>query len=195
MKRPFAKLWCVLACSLVVTSGLAARTGQVDQPSPDMAVQSAKQTPAQLQQVVAPIASYPDNLVAQILAAATYPDEIVEADRWLQQHADLKGDQLAKEADKQPWDPAVKASAVSRMNGEPLTVSGEYHEVARQPLYGVSPIREAWRTSTWPRFKCDTSSVTLTRRSGSTRSNSGFKRSCIRRQRSPCSREAIFVSC
>ena len=72
-------------------------------------VQAAKQTPEQLQQLVAPIALYPDALVAQILAAATYPDQIVEADRWLQQHPDLKGEQLGKEVDKQPWDPSVKA--------------------------------------------------------------------------------------
>jgi len=52
---------------------------------------------------------YPDALVAQILAAATYPDQIVEADRWLQQHSDLKGAQLGQEVDKQPWDPSVKA--------------------------------------------------------------------------------------
>jgi hypothetical protein len=52
---------------------------------------------------------YPDALVAQILAAATYPDQIVEADRWLQQHPDLKGEQLGQEVDKQPWDPSVKA--------------------------------------------------------------------------------------
>src|SRR5258708_8535701 len=72
-------------------------------------VQAAQQTPEQLQQLVAPIALYPDALVAQILAAATYPDQIVEADRWLQQHTDLKGEQLGKEVDKQPWDPSVKA--------------------------------------------------------------------------------------
>jgi hypothetical protein len=72
-------------------------------------VQAAQQTPAQLQQLVAPIALYPDALVAQILAAATYPDQIVEADRWLQQHTDLKGAQLGQEVDKQPWDPSVKA--------------------------------------------------------------------------------------
>lgn len=72
-------------------------------------VQSAPETPEQLQQLVAPIALYPDALVAQILAAATYPDQVVEADRWLQQHTDLKGEQLGKEVDKQPWDPSVKA--------------------------------------------------------------------------------------
>ena len=73
------------------------------------AVQAAPQTAAQLQQLVAPIALYPDALVAQILAASTYPDQVVEADRWLQQHPDLRGEDLGKEVDKQPWDPSVKA--------------------------------------------------------------------------------------
>ena len=70
-----------------------------------------QQTPQELQQLVAPIALYPDALVAQILAAATYPAEIVEADRWMQSHPNLKGEELAKEVDKQPWDPSVKALA------------------------------------------------------------------------------------
>src|SRR5258708_8662358 len=72
-------------------------------------VQAAKQTPEQLQQLVAPIALYPDALVAQVLAASTYPDQIVEADRWLHHQTDLKGEQLGQEVDKQPWDPSVKA--------------------------------------------------------------------------------------
>jgi hypothetical protein len=62
-----------------------------------------------LQQLVAPLALYPDALVAQILAAATYPSEIVEAERWIEQHKDLKGDKLAKEVNKQSWDASVKA--------------------------------------------------------------------------------------
>jgi hypothetical protein len=69
----------------------------------------AQQTPEQLQRLVAPIALYPDSLVAQILAASTFPDEVVEADRWVQAHPDLKGDALGKEVDQQPWDPSVKA--------------------------------------------------------------------------------------
>ena len=79
------------------------------QTAQQLPVQAAQQTPEQLQQLVAPIALYPDALVAQILAAATYPDQIVEADRWLQQHTELKGEQLGQEVDKQPWDPSVKA--------------------------------------------------------------------------------------
>jgi hypothetical protein len=70
-----------------------------------------KQSPQQLQQLVAPIALYPDALVAQILAASTYPTQIVEAQRWMQSHSNLKGEELAKEVDKQDWDPSVKAMA------------------------------------------------------------------------------------
>jgi hypothetical protein len=70
-----------------------------------------QQTPEQLQQLVAPIALYPDSLVAQILAASTFPEQVVEADRWVQAHPDLKGDALAQAVDQQPWDPSVKALA------------------------------------------------------------------------------------
>jgi hypothetical protein len=62
-----------------------------------------------LDQLVAPIALYPDALVAQILPAATFPAEVVEADRWMQQHTGLKGDTLAHAVDSQTWDPSVKA--------------------------------------------------------------------------------------
>jgi uncharacterized membrane protein YgcG len=71
----------------------------------------AQQTPDQLQQLVAPIALYPDSLVAQVLAASTFPEQIVEADRWVQAHLDLKGDALGQAVDQQPWDPSVKALA------------------------------------------------------------------------------------
>ena len=70
-----------------------------------------QQTPEQLQQLVAPIALYPDSLVAQILAASTFPEQVVEADRWVQAHPDLKGDALGQAVDQQPWDPSVKALA------------------------------------------------------------------------------------
>src|ERR1700738_1317557 len=82
--------------------------GQSNEQSPAPPVQQSAQA---LQQLVAPIALYPDALVAQILAASTYPSEIVEADRWMQRHSNLKGEELAKEVDKQPWDPSVKALA------------------------------------------------------------------------------------
>jgi len=68
-----------------------------------------QETPEQLQQLVAPIALYPDSLVAQVLAASTFPEQVVEADRWVQSHPDLKGEALALSVDQMPWDPSVKA--------------------------------------------------------------------------------------
>jgi uncharacterized membrane protein YgcG len=70
-----------------------------------------QQTAEQLQQLVAPIALYPDSLVAQILAASTFPEQVVEADRWVQANPDVKGDALGQAVDQQPWDPSVKALA------------------------------------------------------------------------------------
>jgi hypothetical protein len=68
-----------------------------------------QQSPDQLNQLVAPIALYPDALVAQIVAAASYPTEVVEAERFMQQHTDLNGQALAQAVDPQAWDPSVKA--------------------------------------------------------------------------------------
>jgi len=63
----------------------------------------------QLEQLVAPIALYPDTLVAQMLAASTYPTQVVEADRWRQAQGYASPDQIAAVADVQNWDPSVKA--------------------------------------------------------------------------------------
>jgi len=65
--------------------------------------------PEQLNNLVAPIALYPDSLVAQVLAASEYPTQIVEADRMAQANPELKGRDLAQQADQQDWDPSVKA--------------------------------------------------------------------------------------
>jgi hypothetical protein len=80
-------------------------------PSPPPEQTAAPFKPEQLDQLIAPIALYPDPLLGQILMAATYPLEIVEADRWLQQPANaaLKGDQLAAALAQQLWDPSVKS--------------------------------------------------------------------------------------
>jgi Protein of unknown function (DUF3300) len=66
-------------------------------------------TADELDGIVAPIALYPDALVAQILGAATFPYEIVDATLWLKDNSQLKGEALAKAVDQQSWDPAVKA--------------------------------------------------------------------------------------
>jgi hypothetical protein len=86
-----------------------------DQGAPGLAGTAApappytQQTADELQQLVAPIALYPDSLVAQILAASTFPEQVVEADRWVQAHPDVKGTDLGNAVDGQPWDPSVKA--------------------------------------------------------------------------------------
>ena len=66
-------------------------------------------TAEQLQQLVAPIALYPDMLIAQILAASTYPTQVVQADRFMKQNPSLSGDALAAQVNPQPWDPSVKS--------------------------------------------------------------------------------------
>ena len=66
--------------------------------------------PEELDQLLAPIALYPDDLLAQVLMASTYPLEIVQADRWVKdpKNKDLKGDALANALQNQTWDPSVK---------------------------------------------------------------------------------------
>src|SRR5215471_10305025 len=65
----------------------------------------------QLDALVAPIALYPDPLLAQCLAASTYPLDIVEAQEWIARNPNLKGDELADAIEKQDWDPSVQALA------------------------------------------------------------------------------------
>jgi len=75
--------------------------------------QQPAQAPAvkqeELDQLLAPIALYPDSLVAQILMASTYPLEVVQADRFAKQNKNLKGDGLTKALEAQTWDPSVKS--------------------------------------------------------------------------------------
>jgi hypothetical protein len=65
--------------------------------------------PEELDQLLAPIALYPDDLVAQVLSASTYPVEVVQAARFAKEKSDLKGEQLLAAAKDKDWDPSVKA--------------------------------------------------------------------------------------
>ena len=78
-------------------------------PSSGYSGQGTPETAEELQGLVAPIALYPDALVAQILSGATFPDEIAVANYWLQQNKSLTGSALGQAVDKQTWDPSVKA--------------------------------------------------------------------------------------
>lgn len=72
---------------------------------------AAQFTRQQIDQMIAPIALYPDQLLSQVLMAASYPQQILDADQWLQdpQHKDLKGDALAQALESLPWEPSVKS--------------------------------------------------------------------------------------
>ena len=116
----------VLACSTLLIVGTAKGMGQQDQTPPPLPDNSqpttsgqdssssatpavALQSPDQLDTLVAPIALYPDALVAQVLAASEYPEQVAFADDWLAQNKSLSGAALAQAVDQQSWDPSVKA--------------------------------------------------------------------------------------
>ena len=108
LQKSLALLVSGLSIFALPQRGQAGAT-QADESAAPSAAPTAKQTPEELQQLVAPIALYPDALISQILAGATYPSEIVEVDRWMQEHPSVKGQDLANQVDKQSWDPSVKA--------------------------------------------------------------------------------------
>ncbi|HXM39901.1 MAG TPA: DUF3300 domain-containing protein, partial [Bryobacteraceae bacterium] len=74
----------------------------------------AQMPPQQLDDLVAPIALYPDPLVAEVLAASTYPMEIAEAEQWVRDHPKWKPSKLMDEAKKQNWDPSVQGLVAFR---------------------------------------------------------------------------------
>ena len=85
--------------------------GQQGPPPQDGGQQQAyiPQGPQELEQLVAPIALYPDSLVAQTLAASTYPQQVQEAEGWMQQYGNQPPEELAQAVNQMPWDPSVKA--------------------------------------------------------------------------------------
>ena len=95
-------------CAILLVQGVTAQTSP--QPSSAAAAPAvAPLTTDQLNALVAPIALYPDALVAQVLAAASYPDQVAFADDWLAQNQNLQGTALTQQVDQQSWDPSVKA--------------------------------------------------------------------------------------
>jgi hypothetical protein len=98
-------LICLLVLGLAIPPGLMAQdTGQATQTQ-----QNYVYSQEELDEMLAPIALYPDELLSQILMASTYPLEVVEADRWLKKNPNLTGDQLDEALKNQPWDVSVKS--------------------------------------------------------------------------------------
>src|SRR4029077_14997728 len=110
----------VCAASLPFSPVLLAQQTAPPTPSQDItntadaSAQAAPKIPNdQLDSLVAPIALYPDPLLAQILAASTYPLEVIQLEQWLKRNTNLKQDALANEIAKQPWDTSVQSLAIS----------------------------------------------------------------------------------
>ncbi len=112
MKRVIETHAAILALSLLFSLAafpVAAQQADVAQTSAASQPSAQKFKPEELEQIVAPIALYPDALLAQVFMASTYPLEIVQAARWSKEHPDIKGDAVAKEMEKQTWDASVKS--------------------------------------------------------------------------------------
>src|SRR5271166_4583827 len=118
-------------------------------PASDYSGQGAPMTAAELQGLVAPIALYPDALVAQILSASTFPDQVAVADNWLQQNKNLTGSALMQAVNGQSWDASVKAltqfpSVLDKMAQSLAWTSslGEaYHNQAADVMTAVQTLR------------------------------------------------------
>jgi hypothetical protein len=103
------KMISLFLCALLLASvGLCAQ----DQAPPALPPPGQSLTPEQVDDLVAPVALYPDPLLGQVLAASTYPLEIVQASQWLQRNPGLAGPALTAAAQQQNWDPSVQALVV-----------------------------------------------------------------------------------
>lgn len=105
-----------LAFALIAVTGAApivlAQTAPAQPPAAGAAAPAAKTFPQEkLDQLLAPVALYPDPLLAHVMMASTYPLEVVQAERWVKSNPSLKDKALEDALQKQPWDPAVKSLA------------------------------------------------------------------------------------
>ncbi len=113
MFQTFSRQVLAVTCALVLLSAGAVFAQQPPPPEQGTPPGPAQPlSPDQLANLVAPIALYPDALLSQILAASSYPLEIVEAGQWLQQNRNLQGSQMVDAARQQNWDPSVQALVV-----------------------------------------------------------------------------------
>jgi Protein of unknown function (DUF3300) len=109
--REWLRVGTALICTFLLVPGevpLMAQQAAAGSQPPKTEAPKVR-TPDQLDSLIAPIALYPDPILAQVLAASTYPLEIVQAQRWMKTNAKLTGEKLTKAAAKEPWDASVQA--------------------------------------------------------------------------------------
>jgi hypothetical protein len=99
----------IVTISLLVAGNQSVQAQAAPSTQPAAAGDAKPFKPEELEQLAAPIALYPDSLVAQIFMASTYPLEVVQAERWMGSNKTLKGDALAAELSKKDWDASVKS--------------------------------------------------------------------------------------
>ena len=107
MTKPLVPLLAFIAL-VSVAGGADAQTQPTPAPAPAAAPSQPMLKAEELDQITAPIALYPDALLANVLMASTYPLEVIEADRWAKANKSLKGEALKTEVAKQRWDDSVK---------------------------------------------------------------------------------------
>lgn len=106
-----SSLTVLCALALIPGDTLAYTSSVWQATAPSSQKQAANVPPDQLDSLVAPIALYPDPMLAQVLAASTYPLEIIQLQQWLENNKNLKDKALADAVAKQPWDSSVQAMA------------------------------------------------------------------------------------
>jgi hypothetical protein len=109
----------MMAGALCIALAMPATAQVSPTPAPAPAVAAPSSTPGaktfsqgELDQLLAPIALYPDSLLAQVLMASTYPLDVIMTERWVKANPSLKDQALQDALQKQPWDPSVKSLAV-----------------------------------------------------------------------------------
>ena len=122
MKRRSSIAW--LACAATAATVALAPLAQAQAQPATASWAQAPYAQYELDQMLAPIALYPDALIAQVLMAATYPLEVAEAERFVRRNPGLSGDALADAVERMPWDPSVQAltqfpSVLALMNERP----------------------------------------------------------------------------
>ena len=108
---------CVLATALALEVRATPAPADQSTPTPSTPSSTATRTPTQpevfskeeIAQLVAPIALYPDSLLAQVLMASTYPGDVADAAAWSKAHPEAKGDSAVKAVANEPWDPSVQS--------------------------------------------------------------------------------------
>ncbi|MGC1423965.1 MAG: DUF3300 domain-containing protein [Terracidiphilus sp.] len=155
MRRKVAQKVLSVTLSILLAAASPQISFGYQSPSPDAsngagsATDSVPQSASQLQALVAPIALYPDALVAQVLAASTFPDQVAVAEYWMQQNKSLTGTALMQAVDKQSWDPSVKALTqfpsvldnLSKNLSWTSSLGEAYHDQAADVMTAIQTLR------------------------------------------------------